>query len=157
MNIKRILYPTDLSDFSNCALPLALDLGQKYQAEIHCIHVVDEATHQYWMGGATEDMVLAAMPTDQIRQNAQKQLTAWTQQHLSSAGIPCVSSIIIGRPFVEILRYAKEQAVDIIVMATHGRGALASVLMGSVAEKVVRKAPCAVLTIRHPEYHFEMP
>jgi nucleotide-binding universal stress UspA family protein len=63
----------------------------------------------------------------------------------------------VGGPYVEIVRYAKERDIDIIVMGTHGRGFMAHMLMGSVAEKVVRKAPCAVLTVRHPEHEFVIP
>ena len=64
---------------------------------------------------------------------------------------------LVGTPFVEIIRYAREHEIDLIVMGTHGRGLIAHVLMGSVAEKVVRKAPCPVLTVRHPEHEFVMP
>ena len=62
-----------------------------------------------------------------------------------------------GSPFVEIVRYAKSENIDLIVMGTHGRGPIAHMLLGSVAEKVVRKAPCPVLTVRHPEHEFVMP
>ena len=61
---------------------------------------------------------------------------------------------LIGSPFLEIVTYAKAQDIDLIVMGTHGRGPIAHMLMGSVAEKVVRKAPCPVLTVRHPEHEF---
>ena len=60
--------------------------------------------------------------------------------------------VVIGKPFVEITRYAQEQHIDLIVIGTHGHSALASVFLGSVAEKVIHKAPCAVLTVRHPEH-----
>ena len=63
----------------------------------------------------------------------------------------------IGGPYVEIVRYAQERDIDLIVMGTHGRGFVAHMLMGSVAEKVVRKAPCPVLTVRHPEHEFVIP
>ena len=63
----------------------------------------------------------------------------------------------VGHPFVEIVRYAREHEIDLIVMGTHGRGPIGHMLMGSVAEKVVRKAPCPVLTVRHPEHRFEYP
>ncbi len=62
-----------------------------------------------------------------------------------------------GGPYVEIVRYAKERDIDLIVMGTHGRGFVAHMLMGSVAEKVVRRAPCPVLTVRHPEHDFVVP
>ena len=62
-----------------------------------------------------------------------------------------------GPPFLEIVRYAKENDIDLIIMGTHGRSGLAHMLLGSVAEKVVRKAPCAVLTVRPSDHHFEMP
>jgi nucleotide-binding universal stress UspA family protein len=63
----------------------------------------------------------------------------------------------VGAPFVEILRYAKEQGIDLIVMGTDGRGPIVHMLIGSVAEKVVRKAPCPVLTVRHPQHEFVLP
>jgi nucleotide-binding universal stress UspA family protein len=65
--------------------------------------------------------------------------------------------VIDGFPFVEILKHAKESNADMIVMGTHGRGAIAHMLLGSVAEKVVRKASCPVLTVRHPEHEFVHP
>lgn len=59
--------------------------------------------------------------------------------------------------FVEIVRYAREQNIDLLVLGSHGRGPIAHLLLGSVAEKVVRHAPCPVLTVRHPEHEFVMP
>ena len=60
--------------------------------------------------------------------------------------------MVSGEPFEEIIRYAKDQEIDLIVLGIHGRSTLASMLLGSVAEKVVGKAPCPVMTVRHPEY-----
>jgi nucleotide-binding universal stress UspA family protein len=65
--------------------------------------------------------------------------------------------VLVGAPFVEIIRYARDQSIDLIVIGTHGHSALAAMLLGAVAEKVVRKAPCPVLTVRHPKHVFEMP
>ena len=62
-----------------------------------------------------------------------------------------------GSPFLEIVRYAKEHGIELIVMGTHGRGPIAHLLLGSVAEKVVRKAPCPVLTVRPSEHNFTKP
>jgi nucleotide-binding universal stress UspA family protein len=61
---------------------------------------------------------------------------------------------LCGSPFMEIVAYAKAQNIDLIVLGTHGRGPIAHMLMGSVAERVVRKAPCPVLTVRNPEHEF---
>ena len=71
--------------------------------------------------------------------------------------IRCDAVILFGKAFVEILKYAREQNADLIVMATHGRGAISHLLMGSTAEKVVRKAACPVLTVKHPKHLFSMP
>ena len=74
---------------------------------------------------------------------------------LLEAETPVVT--LVGKPFLEIVKYAKEHNSDLIVMATHGRGAMAHILMGGTAEKVVRKAPCPVLTVKHPKQIFSMP
>ena len=66
-------------------------------------------------------------------------------------------SIARGEPFVNIVRYARDNEIDLIVMGTHGRGAVKHMLLGSVAEKVLRKAPCPVLTVRDPEQEFILP
>jgi nucleotide-binding universal stress UspA family protein len=63
----------------------------------------------------------------------------------------------VGIPFMEIIKAAREKEADLIVIATHGKSGLSHILFGSVAEKVVRKAPCPVLSIRHPEHEFIMP
>ena len=74
-----------------------------------------------------------------------------------AAGKTIVRVVRQGSPFLEIIRYAKEKGIDLIVIGTHGRTGLAHVFMGSVAEKVVRKAPCPVLSVRHPEHEFIAP
>jgi len=68
-----------------------------------------------------------------------------------------VPAVLIGRPFAEIIKYAQAQSIDLIVIGTHGRGGLSHMLMGSVAEKVVRKSPCPVLTIRPAESRVKAP
>ena len=72
-------------------------------------------------------------------------------------GVRCEVLIRDGQLFVQIIRCAREVKADIIVMGSHGRTGLAQVLLGSVAEKVVRKAPCSVLIIKHPTQKFRMP
>jgi len=82
-------------------------------------------------------------------------LTAEEQQAIRAEYVLRASGL--GGPYVEIVRYAKERDIDLIVMGTHGRGFVAHMLMGSVTEKVVRRAPCPVLTVRHSEHDFVVP
>ena len=155
INLKKILYPTDFSEFSLCALPYARELAAEFGAELHCLHVVDEVCH-CWVGAAESAVPLVISPQD-LWKSAEEQLKNFVEEHLKTTKEKLVSKLVTGRPFLEIIRYAHEQEVDMIVIATHGRGGLASMLLGSVAEKVVRKAPCPVLTVRHPEHEFVMP
>jgi len=85
-----------------------------------------------------------------------KQLDGFIPPELKK-GITVETIHRVGVPFVEIIKAAREKEVDLIVIATHGKSGLSHILFGSVAEKVVRKAPCPVLSIRHPEHEFIMP
>lgn len=155
LNLKNILYPTDFSELSVCALPYAVQLARQFDAKLHCLHVIDEA-YQYWLG-ASDNVVPTIVPTEEIRTATEQQMEEFATKHLAEDSDRLVKKLVIGRPFLEIIQYARESNADMIVIATHGHGGLASVLLGSVTEKVVRKAPCPVLTVRHPEHKFEMP
>lgn len=155
MDLKKILYPSDFSKHSLAALPYAVDLARKYDAELHFLHVVDDA-YQYWMAGG-EGAVPVVISENELIESAQKQMDDFVAKNLSEVKDRLVVKLLTGRPFLEIISYAQAQAIDMIVIATHGHGALASMLMGSVTEKVVRKSPCPVLTVRHSEHKFEMP
>ena len=78
-------------------------------------------------------------------------------QSTTVRGRPALYGVAEGLPFTEILRVAREKDIDLIVMGTHGHTGLAHVFLGSVADKVVRRAPCPVLTVRHPEHEFVHP
>ena len=155
IKLKKILYPTDFSEHSLGALAYVRELSHQFKAQVHCLHVVDEA-YQYWLG-AGEPAVPVVMPTDDLKESAQKHLEEFVKQHWDQDLSELVRSVVAGRPFVEIIQYARGHDIDLIVISTHGRGALASMLLGSVTEKVVRKAPCAVLTVRNPEHKFQIP
>jgi nucleotide-binding universal stress UspA family protein len=155
IQLKKILFPTDFSDLSRHALKYALSFAKAYEAELHVMHVVDEA-YQYWMAMGPSSLPVGPLP-DELLDLSKRELTRFVEEHLSEAGVSVVSEAIVGRPFVEIISYAKDRNVDLIVLGTHGRSGLRHVLLGSVAERVVRKAPCPVLTIRHPEHDFVMP
>jgi nucleotide-binding universal stress UspA family protein len=78
-------------------------------------------------------------------------------QHMSELDGSVRQVVVLGKPFEQIIRYARQEKIDLIVIGTHGHSALVSMLLGSVAEKVIRKAPCAVLSVRHPEHEFKAP
>jgi len=153
--IQKILYPTDFSELSQSAVPYVQEFARLFDAEVHCLHVVDEA-YQYWMG-AGETAVPIVIPSEDLKKTAEPQLDEFIKQHFGEDSSTLIRSVIAGRPFLEIIQYARENNIDMIIISTHGRGALASMLLGSVTEKVVRKAPCAVLTVRHPDHKFEIP
>jgi nucleotide-binding universal stress UspA family protein len=156
-NISRILYPTDFSEYSMAALPYVIGLSEQNKSELHCLHVVDTAQEEFMRYGYIVPLVsVPEISEEEIMRSGQKRLDAFAAEHLVTRQ-PLVKEVIMGKPFVEIIRYARRQQIDLIVMGTHGRSALASMLLGSVAEKVVRKAPCPVLTVRDPKHRFEAP
>lgn len=155
IKMQRILYPTDFSDLATHAVGYASSFADAFNAEIHMLHVVDEA-YQYWMAMGPDSLPVG--PTvDEILQSAKEQMSRWKTEQFASARRPVVAEVTIGRPFFEIINYAKTREIDLIIMGTHGRGGLTHVLMGSVTEKVVRKSPVPVLTVRSPTHKFEMP
>ena len=152
--IRKILYATDFSELSQWALDYATYLAAKCAAELHCVHVVDDS-YQYWLTMDTA-AIPAGPPVEQIVAAAGKQMDQFVTGKVPEE-IAVVKRVLRGRPFVEIIRYARREGMDLIVTGTHGHSGIRHVLMGSVAEKIVRKSPCPVLTIRHPDHAFEMP
>jgi nucleotide-binding universal stress UspA family protein len=157
MSIKfdNILYPTDFSELSREALEYACQLASTFGAQFHCVHVVDEA-YQYWSAMGPESVPVGPPPEDMI-ELGRVRMEKFRAEYLAGLKPEPITHVSVGRPFAEIIGYAREHAVDLIVMATHGRGAIAHVLLGSTTEKVVRKATCAVLTIRAHDQDFVMP
>ena len=147
--IRKILVPTDFSPNSDVALRYACEFALKYGAELHLLHVIEDLISEY--DGIT------SLPGDaraQIKAEAERRiaslLTDWK-------GPAVVRKTHAGTPFLEILRYAQDNSIDLIVLGTHGRSALSQVFIGSVAERVVRHARVPVLTVRHHEHQFVMP
>jgi nucleotide-binding universal stress UspA family protein len=112
---------------------------------------------EFLMDGGYMVPLLISYPVEQkqLAEIAQKRLNEFVQDHLPDLQDSVKKVVALGGPFAEIVQYAQEQAIDLIVMSTHGHSAIGSVLVGSVAEKVVHKAPCAVLTVRHPGHKAE--
>jgi universal stress protein A len=147
VSIHRILVPTDFSEYSAEALKYAVYLGKTFKSVLHLIHVFEPA---YVSPGG---VLLSVLP-DEVHTWV-KQLREEETQKLNEAAeeirmeLPGVRVLFkTGMPFVEIIKAAEEVPADIIVLGTHGRTGIAHVLMGSVAERVVREASCPVLTVR---------
>lgn len=155
ISLARILYPTDFSELSVHALQYAAFLCEKLGATLHCLHVVDDSYLQYWLAA---DMPAAPMgpPIEEVLENSRRQLGSFLAANLKSP-VQADKAIRRGRPFLEIVNYAQEQKIDLIVIGTHGRSALRQALIGSVADKVVHKSPCPVMTVHSPKYTIETP
>jgi nucleotide-binding universal stress UspA family protein len=153
VRLRRILLPTDYSDFAAAAAQYACAFAEMFQAELHLLHVLE--THVI----ATPDLAMGmAFPSyvEESRAAAARKLedvldSTWKAQH------EVHRTLAEGSPLVAIIRYAREHNIDLIVLGTHGRTGLSHVLLGSVAENVVRKAPCPVLTVRREGHQFVTP
>lgn len=149
---KKILCPVDFSQFTQDVINYALDLAEKYGAELHVMHVVPNMTYftPYESFLTPENLVA-------IEKNIQDEVEKKFTKLLKHDTVPTRKAIRTGVPFVEIIDYAKTESIDLIVMGTHGHSAIEHILIGNVAEKVVRKSPCPVMTIRPKGKEFKMP
>lgn len=155
IELKQILYPTDFSDLALGALDHAKVFAARFESVFHCLHVVDDG-YQYWSALGPESIPVGP-PPEQLVESAQQRMENFEAKHLGDFNEKAICSVVTGHPFAEIISYARDNKIDLIVMATHGRGAVAHMLLGSTTEKVVRKAPCPVLTIRSKDHVFKMP
>jgi nucleotide-binding universal stress UspA family protein len=156
LNLKRILYPTDFSQYSLAALPFAVGLAKQNNAQLFCLHVVEMPHEEYLLGDYMVPLNVPHVPEDKVLRTVRARLERFVAENLSEME-KVTSRVLVGVPFAEIIRYARDQSIDLIVMGTHGHTALAAMWIGSVAEKVVRKAPCPVLTVRDSQHSFEAP
>ncbi|MCL4813529.1 MAG: universal stress protein [Vicinamibacteraceae bacterium] len=154
LNLKTILVATDFSDASQAALDYARGLAERFDASLHVLHVLEDLAAHAW----TTEVYVAALPGvhEEMERQAQERLGALFSDE-ERERFRVRTALRLGSPFVEIIRYARDEHADLIVMGTHGRGAIAHMLLGSVAERVVRKAACPVLTVRHASHDFELP
>src|SRR5262245_47430270 len=153
--LKRVLVATDFGEAAEVALNYGRELARAFGARLDVLHVCDSVIAR----GVGADGFVAdygALQRD-LEAGARRQLTALLDDEdrtmLNAQAVLLTSS----SPALAIAQYATESGVDLIVMGTHGRSAVAHLLMGSVAERVVRIAPCPVLTVRHPEREFLRP
>ena len=145
MTGQHFLVPIDFSSYAEQALDYAIALAKQLQARVTLLHVIQPPL----MAGA--DMGVWPSPT--FLEELEAAVTSDMEGYLArvtAAGLEGEIVVVHGVPFQEILHAAKERQVDLIIMGTHGRTGLTHVLLGSVAEKVVRLAPCPVLIARQP-------
>jgi nucleotide-binding universal stress UspA family protein len=140
LSIRTILHPTDFSDHAANAYRLAVALTRDYGARLVIAHVAPTPMMTFSMG------VIPPPPV-----TAEEKLFAEMNKYVAKEKVDNVDEIVVeGDPAMEILKLAEEEDCDLIVMGTHGLTGLERLLMGSVAEKVLRRAPCPVLTVRMP-------
>jgi nucleotide-binding universal stress UspA family protein len=153
MKIQTILFPTDFSNGARAAMDHAVSLAKDYQARLILLYVIQDISIAEWYIPSTlsvTDLV------EDMQKSAWKEMEKWSAE--VSAGVKEVEKMVVrGVPFVEIIGTAKEKNADLIVIGTHGRTGIDHMLFGSTAEKVVRKAPCPVLTVRITGKEFKMP
>lgn len=162
MDLQTILIAIDYSGDSQQALEWGASLAEKYGARLLMLHVIPKAVEEVRPEGATlispmatfyEGMTPGSLPRGaqpiviDLEDKARTELQDWARGRLKAA-VPLQVKIAVGKPAEEILRVAREERVDLIVMGTHGRTGLRHLLLGSVAEEVTRRAPCPVFTVK---------
>lgn len=143
--IQHLLVPIDFGKASDQALAIAMQLGKVLQARLTLLHVV-----QTPLMTGLETGIGIAQYLDDLQSQAQQSLARYAQR-VKTSGLDCETIIELALPYQHIVDYAARQHVDLIVMGTHGHTGLQHMLLGSVAERVVRLAPCPVLVTRGAE------
>ena len=145
-NVEAILFPTDFSEGSFHALPYAVDLAKHYNAKLYMLHIV------YDVFKAT-DSHIPHISADELY----KEISEWANKEIDTCcieeirGLPNVKKVVLqGIPFDEIVKFAEKEKIDLIIMGTYGKKGLERFIFGSTAERVVRNAPCPVMTVRIP-------
>ena len=147
MKIEKILFPTDFSEGSYHALPYAVDFSSLYNAKLYIVHIIYDFTKATYSH-------IPHLSSDQ----SINEITAWAESEIDKCcfeqtrGLSNVEKLVLhGVPHEEIVKFAEDKKIDIIVMGTYGRTGLDKLIFGSTAERVVRKASCPVLAVKQAE------
>jgi universal stress protein A len=145
VEIRSILAPTDFSAHSEHAVRYACGLAARLGCDLHLVHILSEI-----LPSGPDPLLMPVMPPEYYEESEQRARENLGRLLDPAWGSPraVVTAVQWGGPVEAIVAYADEHKVDLIVIATHGRTGLSHVLLGSVAERIVREAPCPVLTIR---------
>lgn len=151
IELKRVCVATDFSKPAQRAFQYGLVFAKQFGAELHLLHVIEDIIPTIPEPG------LAMLPTQEIM-NSLRQASEEGMKKVVSAqdvsGVRIVQVVREGVPFRELGDYAKKESIDLVIVGTHGRSGLSHLLLGSVAERIVRSAPCPVLTVHSDEHEF---
>lgn len=150
VRMERILLATDFSDCAAAAQQYAVSLAEKFGSRLHVLHVIPDPNAAWQLGLQIALPNYAQDLPQRMVEAEEQQATEEFARRFPKTGGPNDPLLVIrkGKPFETIAQYAAEEQIDLIVMGTHGRGAVMHALMGSVAENVVRHAGCPVLTVQ---------
>jgi len=145
IEIKSILAPTDFSTHSQWAVRYACGLAERFGSALHLLHILSEI-----LPAGPDPLLMPVMPAQFYKENEDRAHDTLSHLLDPAWGKPAsvFTTVQWGSPVESIVSYANEHRIDLITIATHGRTGLSHVLLGSVAEHIVREAPCPVLTIR---------
>ncbi len=146
---KRLLVPTDFSAYSDNALRHAIDIARQYGAEVFLLHVIDESIQQCTYEYCLTDDVMKQIEQESKIRSAEKLREEIERVEKNNADVAIEAIIKHGIPYEEILREQEDKKIDLIVIASHGRTGIKRVLIGSVAERVIRAAKCPVMLLRN--------
>lgn len=151
MKVERILFPTDFSEGSQQALHYAVDFARHYNAKLYILHVV------YDIKKAT-GLYVPHISSDELF----KEMNEWAMKEIGNCCIEEIrglsdveKKVVKGVPWEEIIHFAENENIDIIVMGTYGRIGVERLIFGNTAERVVRRAPCPVMTVKVPVHRAE--
>jgi len=150
IKLARILLPTDFSESAHHALSYGISFAREYKAELVLLHVVETVAAPY-----ASDLFPVPMAEvfEEMSSYAREELEKLAAE-ARERGVTVRSMVAQGKPSLEIIRVAREESADMIVLGTHGKGMLDQALFGSTTERVVRKAPCPVLSVRSTTHDF---
>lgn len=157
MKLKKILVCTDFSASARQAVNYAVKLAETNAAKLVVLTVLPDLLL------SDEELIMARVSVEKVKQESQEKIAeahAQLVKQIRPAALKRLRPQFIvrdGKPFVEIVRTARELKVDLIVLASHGQSRIAEMLLGSTTERVVQKAPCSVLVVREEQHEFKMP
>jgi len=157
MKLKKILVCTDFSASARQAVNYAVKLAETNAAKLVVLTVLPDLLL------SDEELMMARVSVEKVKQESQEKIAeahAQLVKQIRPAALKKLRPQFIvrdGKPFLEIVRTAKEVKADLIVVASHGQSRIAEMLLGSTTERVVQKAPCSVLVVREKQHEFKMP